>query len=67
MNNKKVRTFKVAYLTEASNDVHKMMVLNTFGFMIEIKRVCNQNDLDPYNMAHVHLAIELLKMQVSFN
>ena len=67
MNNNKVRTFNVSYLTEASKDVDKMMVCNTFGFMIEIQRVCKQNDLDPYNMAHVLVAIELLKMQVSFN
>lgn len=67
MNNNKVRQFKVMYLTEASKDVDKMMICNAFGFMIEIQRVCYQNKLDPYNMAHIQVAIALLKMQVSFN
>ena len=67
MNNQKSRVFKVSYLREASRDVEKMMVYDTFGFMLAIKRVCHQNQLDPYNLAHISVAIELLKQQVSFN
>lgn len=67
MNNPKSRVFKVAYLREASKDVEKMMVYDTFGFMLAIKNVCHQNNLDPYNLAHISVAIELLKVQVSWN
>jgi hypothetical protein len=67
MNNSKKRVFKVSYLREASKDVEKMMVCDTFGFMLAIKQVCLQNNLDPYNFAHISVAIELLKHQVSWN
>lgn len=67
MDNSKSRVFKVTYLREASLDVEKMMVYDTFGFMLAIKRVCLQNNLDPYNFAHISVAIELLKVQVSWN
>lgn len=67
MNNSQKRTFKVAYMKMATVDVEKMMDLNAFGFMLEIKRICQQNKLDPYNFAHIKVAVEILKMQVSFN
>lgn len=67
MNNSKTRVFEVHYLREASKDVEKMMVYDAFGFMLAIKNVCIQNKLDPYNLAHISVAIELLKVQVSWN
>ena len=67
MNNSKSREFKIAYLREASRDVEKMMVYDTFGFMLAINRVCILNELDPYNMSHIAVAIELLKTEVSWN
>lgn len=67
MNNSKVTEFKIFYLREASRDVDKMMAYDCFGFMLAIQNVCRQNKLDPYNLAHISVAIELLKTQVSWN
>jgi hypothetical protein len=67
MNNSNGRTFEISYMREASRDVEKMMQCNAFGFMMAIQRICNERKLDPYNMDHVIVAIELLKTQVCWN
>lgn len=67
MNNNKNKVIEVSYTREAVKDVEKMMVLDTFAFFICIKRICQQRNLDPYNMEHLYVAIEILKMQVANN
>jgi hypothetical protein len=67
MNNSNRRTFDVSYMREANKDVEKMIQCNAFGFMMAIQRICKERNLDPYNMDHIIVAVELLKMQVCWN
>ena len=61
------RTIKVSYLPSAETDVFEMMQNDIWSFMVCIKQICVEKNLDAYNFNHFLIAIELLKMKVSYN
>jgi hypothetical protein len=65
--NKKNKEIKISYLPNAEIQVYEMMKNDIWSFMICINRVCKLHHLDPYNYAHFIIAMEILKMEVSFN
>lgn len=67
MDNKRFKQLNISYLPNAEIQVYEMMKNDVWSFMICISRVCNLHKLDPYNYAHFLIAIEILKMEVSFN
>jgi hypothetical protein len=67
MDKKKFKKLNISYLPNAEIQVGEMMKNDIWSFMICINRVCQLHQLDPYNYSHFLIAIELLKMEVSFN
>lgn len=66
-NKKEPRIIQVSYFGRASRDVEIMAEQDYWSFVMEIKRVCKQNNLDIYNYTHFLIAIDVLKHQVSWN
>jgi len=66
-NSKQPRMIQVSYLGTANKDVSNMAEHDYWGFVLAIKRICQQRDLDIYNYAHFSCAVEILKHQVSWN
>jgi hypothetical protein len=66
-NDKKNKKINISYLPNAEIQVYEMMKNDIWSFMICINRVCKLHHLDPYNYAHFIIAMEILKMEVSFN
>lgn len=67
MADERYRSIKISYIPSAEQDVFEMMKNDIWSFMLQIKQVCNEKKLDPYNFNHFLIAIELLKMKVSYN
>jgi|688.fasta_scaffold847265_3 hypothetical protein len=64
---KNIRVFKIAYLPLAEEQLSDLCQTDMFGFILMVKLVCKQNNLDIYNFSEFRIAVEILKMQTSYN
>jgi hypothetical protein len=66
-NNRNDRTFEVSFTRSASRDAIELMHndIDTFDFFV--KRIAKSNKLDLCNLPEVVVAIDILKMQITYN
>jgi hypothetical protein len=66
-NSRQPKIIKVSILGNADRDVELMANRDYWSFVLAIKRICEQRNLDICNYAHFSCAVEILKHQVSWN
>lgn len=64
---KNIRVFKIAYLPLAEEQLSNLCQTDIDGLVLMVKLVCKQNNLDIYNLSEFRIAVEILKMQTSYN
>ena len=67
MDNDKSKISRISYHQFGSMQVEQFAEMDIFGFVLMVKKVCEECNLDFYNYHHLETAIKILKMKVSYN
>lgn len=65
--NKNQRVFKISYLPVQEDKIIQQMLYDNAEFIKLVKLVCSQNNLHIWNLEEFKVAVELLKMQSTYN